>query len=549
MVSNLVRKGLSVVAVKQSSVFSAAFLIIVTTALSQVLGILKYRLFASYFGASSDLGVFFASFRIPDLLFQIIIVGALSSAFIPVFSEHLSKETKKSAYDFVSSLTTLGLIVFSFITIFVLIFAELLATLIAPEFNNEQIVLLANLMRIIQLSQFLFLFGTVYTAMLQSLNYFLIPGIANALYNIGIIVGVYAFAPTFGIYGASIGVVIGAGLFVLAQLPSIISNGYFYSFRITFDSGVKKVLKLMVPRSLTIGIAQVAITANVIFAGLISARSIVIFDLALTLMAAPIFLFGQSIAQASFPALSRIKDNKQEFINVFKTSFNQILYLTLPISALFVVLRIPLVRLFYGSGRFDWEATLITGYTLALLSLSISAQAASLLVARAFYALHETKTPFAITLIAVIINIFISVYFVIFLKLPIYYLALSFSIGSIFGFILMVIALDRKITLPKMDMFVSAAKIVISAFVTGIALYIPIKLLDQLVFDTTRTVNLFILTSIASGIGFGAYLFLTWLLDIEEFNTIIAAVRRFTFRNKIVSQIRELINDGSKLNP
>jgi len=549
MVKNLVRKGMSVIAVKQSSIFSAAFLIIITTAFSQILGILKYRLFASYFGATSDLGVFFASFRIPDLLFQIIIVGALSSAFIPVFSEHLTKRSKEDAFNFAAALTTLGLIVFSVITLFVLIFAEILARLIAPEFSDEQIRLLANLMRIIQVSQFLFLFGTLFTAMLQSFNYFLIPGIANALYNIGIIIGVYIFAPSFGIYGAAIGVVMGAFLFLLAQLPSIIANGYFFKLKISFDNGVNKVLRLMVPRSLTIGIGQIAITANVIFAGIISARSIVIFDLALTLMAAPIFLFGQSIAQASFPALSRIRDNSKEFISIFKTSFNQILYLTLPISALFIVLRIPLVRLFYGSGRFDWEATLTTGYTLALLSLSISAQAASLLVARAFYALHETKTPFIITLIAVVVNILISLYFIIILRLPVYYLALSFSIGNVLGFLLMVIALDRKISLPKMDMFIGASKIIISAFVTGIALYIPIKLLDQLVFDTTRTVNLFILTSIASIIGFGSYLFFTWLLDIEEFNSIIAAARKFTFKNKIVGQIRELISDGTKLNP
>jgi len=549
MVKNLVRKGLSVVASKQSSIFNAAFLIIITTALSQILGILKYRLFGSYFGASSDLGVFFASFRIPDLLFQIIIVGALSSAFIPVFSDHLTKRSKEDAFRFASALTTLGLIVFTVITIIVLIFAEPLARIIAPEFTDDQIILLANLMRIIQVSQFLFLIGTVFTAMLQSFSYFLIPGLANALYNIGIIIGVYLFAPKYGIYGAAIGVVIGAFLYFAAQLPTVLSNGYFYKFKISFDNGVDQVIKLMIPRSLTIAISQVAITANVVLAGIISARSIVIFDFALTLMAAPIFLFGQSIAQASFPTLSKVKGNMDEFRSVFISSFNQILYLTLPISALFIVLRIPLVRLFYGSGRFDWEATLITGYTLALLSLSISVQAAMLLVSRAFYALHDTKTPFIMTIISVIVNISFSLYFVMVLSLPIYYLALSFSIGNMLGFLLMLIALDRKITLPKLDMLISASKIVISAFITGIALYIPIKLLDQLVFDTTRTINLFFLTSIASAIGFGAYLFFTWLLDISEFNYIVATAKRFTFKNKIVLQIRELINDGSKLNP
>jgi len=113
----------------------------------------------------------------------------------------------------------------------------------------------------------------------------------------------------------------------------------------------------------------------------------------------------------------------------------------------------------------------------------------------------------------------------------------------------MLIALDKKISLPKMEMFISITKIIIAALVTGIALYIPIKLLDQLVFDTTRTINLLILTGIASVIGFSAYLFFTWLLDIEEFNYLISAVKRFTFRNKIFKQIKELINDGSKLNP
>jgi len=549
MVRNLVRKGLSVVASKQSNIFTAAFLIIVTTALSQVLGILKYRLFASYFGASSDLGVFLTSFRIPDLIFQIVVVGALSSAFIPIFSENLSKKGKKEAFDFVSSIMTLGLILFSVITVFVLVFANQLARLIAPEFTEDQIILMANLIRIIQLSQLLFLFGTIFTAMLQSFHYFLVPGIANALYNIGIIVGVYLFVPRFGIYGAAFGVILGAVLFALAQLPSIIMNGYIPRLMFSFKNGVDKVFVMMVPRSLTIAVSQIAITANIFFVTFISARSVVVFDLAMTLMAAPIFLFGQSIAQASFPTLARSKDNLDEFKSVFKASFNQILYLTLPISALFIVLRIPLVRLFYGAGRFDWEATLATGYTLAFLSLSISVQAATLLLARAFYALHDTKIPFFITIIAVLVNIAFAAYFILIQSLPVYYLALAFSIGNIIGFILMLIALDRRISLPKLDIFIVSSKIIVAALVTGVALYIPIKLLDQLVFDTTRTVNLFVLTSIASGVGFGAYLFFTWLLDIEEFNYLIGAVRKFTFKNKIVAQIKELINNDSKLNP
>jgi putative peptidoglycan lipid II flippase len=523
---------------------------VATTIFGQVLGLFKYRLLVAIFGASSDLGVFLASFRVPDFLFQIFITGALSTSFIPLFSEFVSQNKKDEANRFTSAILSYGVLVFVVISIFIVIFAHPLARAVAPGFSDREIKLMANLMIIIQISEVFFVVGTVFSGVLQSYQHFLIPGIASALYNLGIIIGITILSGVFhlGIYGATFGVVICAFFFFAAQLPLLGGTGFHFKFTLHRDHAVKKIGALMIPRSLTLLIAQIAITANVFFASFTTSRGLVILELAQTLMLAPVLLFGQSIAQASFPSLSLKSKEPEEFVSIFVSSLNQIMYLTLPISALLVVLRIPIVRLFFGASRFDWDATVATGLTLALLGISIAAQSAIYLFSRAFFALKDSQTPFFITLFSVIINIALSYYFILFLKLPVYYLGISFTIGNIMSFILLLITLNAKITLPKLEIVITTLKILTATLVMGVALYIPIKLLDQLVFDTTRTINLLILTGIASVTGIVAYIFFTWLLDIKEAFYIIAVVKQFKYHDKIIKQISELL-DGSKLNP
>lgn len=550
MVKDIFKKGLQALTLKQSNIFTAAFFIVATTIFGQVLGLFKYRLLVAIFGASSDLGVFLASFRVPDFLFQIFITGALSTSFIPLFSEFVSQNKKDEANRFTSAILSYGVLVFVVISIFIVIFAHPLARAVAPGFSDREIKLMANLMIIIQISEVFFVVGTVFSGVLQSYQHFLIPGIASALYNLGIIIGITILSGVFhlGIYGATFGVVIGAFFFFAAQLPLLGGTGFHFKFTLHRDHAVKKIGALMIPRSLTLLIAQIAITANVFFASFTTSRGLVILELAQTLMLAPVLLFGQSIAQASFPSLSLKSKEPEEFVSIFVSSLNQIMYLTLPISALLVVLRIPIVRLFFGASRFNWDATVATGLTLALLGISIAAQSAIYLFSRAFFALKDSQTPFFITLFSVIINIALSYYFILFLKLPVYYLGISFTIGNIMSFILLLITLNAKITLPKLEIVITTLKILTATLVMGVALYIPIKLLDQLVFDTTRTINLLILTGIASVTGIVAYIFFTWLLDIKEAFYIIAVVKQFKYHDKIIKQISELL-DGSKLNP
>jgi len=526
-----------------------------TVIFSQLLGLVRQRLLAGLFGASDTLGIYLASTRMPDFLFQLIIAGALSSAFIPVFSDYLAKGKEDMAYKIASTLLVLSLFIFSIFAIILFIFAPVFSKLMAPGFSESQIVLMANLMRIIIFGELLFVVGSFLSAILQSFNHFFIPGIASALYNLGIILGILLLYPFLGIFSAAVGVILGALIFLLVQVPSIKRVGFSfrpsYTLKSIKDSGVFEVIKLIWPRTLAIGVSQLGTLITVTLVSFLPTpgRNYVIFDYAQTLAFAPVVLFGQAIAQAAFPVLSKEKDKIEDFKSTFITSFNQVLYIVLPISALLLVLRIPAVRLVFGAGQFDWAATVLTGKTLAFFSLSIFAQALIYLVSRGFYALHDTKTPLLINAFSTVLMIILAWIFIFFTQSGVLGIALAFSVANIVDFLLLLIVLDRKVHgFAKRDLLLSDFKIFLATIFTGFALYVPIKLLDQLVFDTTKTVNLLLLTGISGVLGLALYLFLTWVFDVKEAAMFILLFRKLGDWRQILKGSEETI-DGTRFNP
>ncbi len=547
MVKDLFLRGIDAITSKQTSIFSAAFFIVLTSAVGQFLGYFKYRLLAMIYGPSPDLGVYLASFKVPDFIFQVFIASALTSAFIPIFTDYLDKDDRKKTNEFISSLMTIGVGFYLVLATMIAIFAYPISQKVAPGFSPRELELMVNLTRIILFCQVFFILGTMATGMLQSLQHFLLAGMASALYNVGIIIGLIIFASKYGIYGAVIGVFIGAFLFFIVQVPLLIRSGYRFIPRLIVSKGAIRVFRLMGPRALTALVVQMVSLSNLFFISLISARSMVFFEFASTLMLVPVLLFGQSIAQASFPSLAKKSKNPKEFLDILVPSFNQILFFTLPISALLIILRIPIIRLAFGVDRFDWEATVLTGMTLAAFALSIAAQSLIYLLSRAFFAMKDTKTPFIITSISVGVNIVLSYIFIVVLQRDVHYLALAFSISNILAAVIMTINMNIHIVLPKFSMSVSVVKTLIATLIMGFSLYIPIKLLDQLVFDTTRTINLIMLTGISSFFGLLSFLFFTWLLEIREAYYILAVVKRFSSRTPILRNIKEII-DGPKIN-
>lgn len=554
MPKNFLEKSLSILLRRQTNILSAAFVIMATVVFSQILGLVRQRLLVGIFGASNVLGVYLASARLPDLLFQVIIAGALSSAFIPVFSDFLAKGKEKEAQKMASVLLTISLLVFFFVSMVLFIFAPFCLRImnLGTGFTSEQMSLMSNLMRIVIVSQFLFIVATFFSALLQSYNHFFVPGFAAALYNLGIIIGILIFAPFASIYAPAIGMTLGGFLFIMAQLFLVRSLGFRFRPSLAFRTpGVVQVFKLMWPRTISLAIFQMGSVVTVTLVSFLpsSGRNYVIFDYAQTLVFAPVVLFGQTIAQAAFPVLSREKDKLDDFKTTFVTSFNQLLYLVLPFSVLFLVLRVPIVRLVFGVAQFDWPATVLTGRTLAFFSISIFAQALTYLVARGFYALHDTKNPLIVGTITTIIMIGLGALLIMEYHMGVEGIAFAYSIASILNLLILMWVLDKKVGgFPKRSLLFGNAKIFAASICTGFALYIPIKLLDRLVFDTTRTLDLLILTGISSLAGLSLYLFLTWFFNVKEASTFLLLFRKIGNWREILGQREEII-DTTRFNP
>ena len=538
----------------QTNVLSAAFVIMGTVMLSFLFGFIRERLLISYFGASNTLGIFFYSTLIPETLFQLTIAAALNSAFIPVFSDYLHKGREKEGQKMASTLLVFGLVIFAVLSIVIFMFGGFFLQMfnISGYFSPKQMELMLVLMRIALAGQLLFIVGSFFSTLLQAYSRFLIPGIAATLYNFGIIISIIFFAGSLGIYSAAVGIVVGSLLFVLLQLPYARQIGFAFRPQVSaiVSEGVVRVGKLMWPRTLSIVIFQIGSLA---LASLISyladpGRMNVIYNYAKTLSYAPVVLVGNSVAQAAFPLLSRQKDDRGDFKTTFTTSFNQVLYFILPIAVLLLVLRIPVVRLVWGAATFDWSATVLTGRTLAYLSVSIVAQALIMLVLRGFYALHNTVVPLVVGAITTTIMIVAAYVFIVWLHLDVVAIAAAYSFASILQLLVCLYFLDRRIGgFGKREFFVTCMKFFFATAFMGIALYVPLRLLDQLVFDTTRTINLLFLTGISSGVGLSLYLFLTWLFNMREAVTFLMFVKKVGDFRQSMGKSEEAI-DSTRFN-
>lgn len=521
----------------------------ITVFLSRILGLLRDRMLTARF-SPQELGVYFAAFRLPNLIFELLVMSALSTAFIPVFSKYLSRKRREEAFRMASSVINIGTLIFLLFALPLLFFAPQISSLIAPGFSKEETALMASFTRIMILAQvFPLIVGNFLTGILQCFNRFLIPALAPIAYNVGIILGILFLSSSFGLYGPVLGVVFGAILFMIIQIPLTLSLGYrhFLTFD-PFERGVREVGRLMLPRTLGLSVSQVGITVDLVLASLLGAKSVAVFNFAQHLQQVPVGLFGAPIAQAALPSLSRFWAQKdiEKFKEVFVDSFHQILFLVLPSSIILIVLRIPVVRLIFGAARFDWEATVLTGKTLAFFSLSLFAQSLIHLLARGFYALYDSKTPVRIGATCILVNILLSILFIKLLFLPIYALGLSTSIASILNCFLLLFFLSKKVRgFKKSEFFWPTFKITLASIVTGVFLYIPMKLLDKLVFDTTRTINLLALTGIASFCGLSCYLFLAWFLEIKEVATFLRLVRRLARARKMFFETQREVLNGS----
>lgn len=523
---------------KQSHILSAAVAIMFTFALSHIMGLVKTRLLISYFfgNLASHLDVYYAAYALPDTVFQLLVIGSLSAAFIPVFTKHLA-QNESSAWKVASATMSLVIGIFVIISAVIFITAPMLAPIIAPGFSAEQLSLLVLLLRIMLGAQFFFSISGFLTAIIQSHQRFIVPALAPLAYNIGIILGIVLLSPTLGILGPAIGAVIGAAFHMLIQLPVAIQLGFRPRLNFSLSQpGVKDIVRLMPPRALALGIDQIEQLVAVIIASTLAAGSLSILNVARLLYMIPASLFGVTIGQAALPALSReINEGREKFVDMFISSLLQVVYLALPISVLFIVLRIPVVRIVFGASSFPWSATILTGWTVAILTLAATTSAAMQLISRGFYALHDTKTPLIVGLTSAVIGVVASIVATQALGWGVLGLAGSIAFTNIFETILLLIIICRRIKISIEKIFPPIVKMLVTSSVMGISLYIPMKLLDQFVFDTTRTIPLLALTGITTAIGMAMYLMLSYFFRVDEFYTFFALAKKLSNIKSLLS--------------
>jgi len=536
---------------KQTNILSAAVVLMLAVAASRVLGLVRDRLLAgTYFIAGKEwqLDVYFAAFRLPDMLFQLLVLGALSAAFIPVFSNIFDSDEKK-AWNVASTVINIGSIVFFIVSLIISIWAPYFCRLIAPTFSEKQLVLMVDLTRIMMVAQLFFIVSNILTGILQSCQRFLIPALAPVVYNLGIIAGIIFLSPLVGIWGAGLGVVLGAFLHFIIQLPIAWHVGFRYKLIIDWkNDAVRKIGKLMIPRTLALAVSQIELTVAVQIATALPAGSLAIFYFAQHLNDLPVGLFGLTIGQAALPSLSvEAAKNRDNFKKILIMSLRQILYLSLPASALLLVLRIPIVRLAFGAKTFPWQATILTGRVVALFALSIFAQCITQVLIRAFYALHDTRTPFFTAGLAVLINVGLAFLFAFGLKMEIMGLALAVSLSSISHTILLTCLLQRRVNFATKGNFIyPIAKMFLATILMGLALWLPMRLLDVFLLDTTKTIHLLLLTIVAVLSGMLVYLMLTYMLKIEELGKFIQVLRRFGAWKEVLASSSEILDSKNE---
>ena len=545
---DLITKGKRIINSQQNSVLSAASLIMIMIVVSMVLGLIRQRVLASYFTPDS-LSLFFAAFRLPDAIFQVLVFGTFSSAFIPVFTKTL-REGEARAWLLAGKIVSIGLAIFLFAVAIVGFGAVKIYAVIAPGYGIAGTAEIAFLARILFVAQGFFVISYVLTGVLESLRRFLIPALAPIFYNLGIILGTVILTPYLGLTAPAVGVVIGAFAHFIIQYPLSRKLGFRFTLNLRPDEGVKKIGQLALPRVIDLAFDQIGKSAELFLSSIISQASYTYYTFANSLQLLPVTLFGTSLAKAVLPMLSHVEGNWKEYRKILLAAIYQAMFFTLPLSAALIALRIPVVRLIYGTKIFDWEATVQTGTILSVFAVSIVFQTLMSVLTRAFFAIHDTKTPVIISFIGLGILVVGDFVLVKGFHLEIWALAASFAVSVFVEAIILLILINKRVgEIFNAKFLIHSLKILAATVISGGAMFFMLKIFDKSVWvkrlsflnglevtktfpferfmlDTRYTGNVIILTVMTFLVGALIYTLLSLLFRIDEARYFLNVARR-----------------------
>ncbi|AKM84286.1 TPA: murein biosynthesis integral membrane protein MurJ [Candidatus Campbellbacteria bacterium] len=491
-----------------SGLHEAAYLLGAFTFASQLLALVRDRALASFFGAGETLDIYYAAFRIPDFIFITVASIVSISVLIPFLADK-SREENGGMQNFIDGVFTVFFGFISLVSLVVFFLAPFIVEKMFPGFGKTALTEAISLTRILLLSPILLGLSNLFASIIQLNRKFLIYAISPVLYNLGIIFGIYFLYPSFGLNGLGAGVVLGAFLHLIIQIPVASSVGLLPKFTSKINyKDIKKVTLLSLPRTLTMSANQIAFFFLVALASSVGVGSIAVFNLSFNIQSVPMGIIGVSYSVAAFPTLARLfsAGEKQKFLNQMISASRHIIFWSLPALSLFIVLRAQIVRTILGSGQFDWSDTRLTAACLAMFAFSVTAQSLILLFIRGYYAMGNTKRPLLINISSSLsIIVFAFLFSWLFEQYDVfrYFVEHMFRVEDLFGTTVLMLAFSYSL----------------GTMLNAILLMVMFeKDFDKFIYNISKTFWHSLFTSII--MGFVAYRFLTIFGDFLNLNTL-----------------------------
>lgn len=396
----MVHRVLQMVFKEVRGLHQAAYILAIFTFGSQLLALVRDRLLASTFGASQELDLYYTAFKIPDLLFVLFASTLSVYVLIPLVAKKRDQESIESARLLLSHVFSVFLVVYAGLALVLYFATPSLIPYFFPGLVTESETLTV-LIRILLLQPLFLGISSLLGVITQLHHRFVLYAVSPLLYNLGIILGIVVLYPMFGLVGLVYGVVAGAVLHMLIQVPFMRGSELRFGVRSTVDiAQLTEVLSVSLPRALTLSLNQITLLFLVGFASMMAVGSVSVFQFAYNLHSVPLAIIGVSYSVAAFPILAELfaKNDMPSFRLHINSALRHIIFWTVPAIALIVVLRAQLVRVVLGAGAFNWDDTRLTAAVLAMLSISLVAQAVNLLFVRALYAAGHTRIPFLVAI-------------------------------------------------------------------------------------------------------------------------------------------------------
>ncbi|TAK56975.1 murein biosynthesis integral membrane protein MurJ [Patescibacteria group bacterium] len=534
----MVKKILHLLSKEIRGLHEAAYLLGFCAILAQLLSLVRDRLFAYYFGAGPTLDLYYASFRIPDMIFVTIASMVSISVLVPFFIERVEKDFEEGKR-FINNLFSTFCISIVLVSAIVFFLVPYILPIVLPGFKDSiQLPELIELTRILLLSPILLGISNFLASITQMYNRFFIYAVSPLLYNFGIVCGTVFLYPHFGVHGLVYGVLFGALLHMLIQVPFVKEQGLLPSFKFIFDlKPIREVVLISLPRTLTLSSNQIATFFLVAFASLLGVGSISIFNFSLNLQSVPLAIIGVSYSSAVFPLLTRLFSAKkhEEFVERMIVSAQHIIFWSVPITVLFIVLRAQIVRTILGAGQFSWADTRLTAASLALFTVSVVGQGLILLFVRAYYSGGKTWKPFGINLLSSTIIVLVAYSLIrLFEQVPLFQyfieslfkvsdvsgtvvlmLPLAYSVGVLVNTVLHWLSFNRDFKNFSAPVLATLFQSVSASVIMGYVAYWGLNIFDM-IFDIRTLWGIFMQGFCAGIAGIIAGIFILKLLDSRE---------------------------------